>query len=181
MKITWGVAGCMWVNFSKKSLLNIRTDSSLLDTYLLAIVLPLCLVCLPHPGRGGSFHRSQYQVVAAPESPGAVVLFKPRELGCGLEQRRGRACRIADPTAQLGDDLGGNALALMGGDLTDVETALEICAERAGELLLGRTLMPRLDPDLRTILDQGTRFGSCPAHEPAGAEFPEEVACSWDA
>jgi microcompartment protein CcmL/EutN len=82
---------------------------------------------------------------------------------------------------RLGDDLGGNALALMGGDLTDVETALEICAERAGELLLGRTLMPRLDPDLRTILDQGTRFGSCPAHEPAGAEFPEEVACSWDA
>jgi microcompartment protein CcmL/EutN len=82
---------------------------------------------------------------------------------------------------RLGDDLGGHALALMGGDLSDAETALEICAERAGDRLLARTLMPRLDPDLRSLLDQGTRFGLCPAHEPASAEYPEEVACSWDA
>jgi len=82
---------------------------------------------------------------------------------------------------RLGDDLGGHALALMGGDLPDAETALEICAERAGDRLLARTLMPRLDSDLRSLLDQGTHFGSCPAHEPASAEYPEEVACSWDA
>ena len=80
---------------------------------------------------------------------------------------------------RLGDDLGGHALALLCGDLSDAETALDICAERAGDRLLSRTLMPRLDPDLRTLLDQGTRFGQCPAHEPDSAEFPEEVPCSW--
>lgn len=82
---------------------------------------------------------------------------------------------------RLGDDLGGHALALMSGDLTDAETALGICAERAGDQLLARTLLPRLDPDLRSLLYEGTRFGPCPAFEPAGAEYPEEMACSWDA
>ncbi len=82
---------------------------------------------------------------------------------------------------RLGDDLGGHALALLSGDLFDVETALDICGERAGGRLLAGTLLPRLDSDLRSVLDQGTRFDSCPAWEPLGAEYPEEVACSWDA
>ena len=82
---------------------------------------------------------------------------------------------------RLGDDLGGNALALLGGDLHDVEIALEICSERAGDQLLARTLLPRLDTGLRSLLDQGTRFGQCPVFEPAGAEYPTEVVCSWDA
>ncbi len=82
---------------------------------------------------------------------------------------------------RLGDDLGGHAFALMSGDLTDAETALSICTERAGDQLLAKTLLPRLDPDLRRLLDHGTRFGSCPAFELASAEYPEEVACSWDA
>jgi microcompartment protein CcmL/EutN len=81
---------------------------------------------------------------------------------------------------RLGDDLGGHALALMSGDLSDAETALDICTDRAGDQLLARTLLPRLDPDLRSLLDQGTRFGLCQAFEPASAEYPEEVACSWD-
>ena len=81
---------------------------------------------------------------------------------------------------RLGDDLGGHALALLSGDLTDVETAIGICAERAGDQLRARTLLPRLDPDLRSLLEKGTRFGPCPAFEPAGAEYPEEIACSWD-
>ncbi len=82
---------------------------------------------------------------------------------------------------RLGDGLGGHALALLGGDLHNVETALSICAERAGDRLLAGTLMPRLDPDLKLLLDGGTRFEPCPAHEPASAEYPEEVPCSWDA
>ena len=81
---------------------------------------------------------------------------------------------------RLGDDLGGHALALMSGNLHDVETAVEICDERSGDQLLARTLLPRLDSDLRSLLDGGTRFSLCPAFEPAGAEYPEEVACSWD-
>ena len=70
---------------------------------------------------------------------------------------------------------------LMSGNLFDVETALEICSERAAEQLLAGTLLPRLDADLRSVLDQGTRFESCSAWEPSGAEYPEEVVCSWDA
>ena len=81
---------------------------------------------------------------------------------------------------RLGDDLGGHALALMSGDLFDVEAALDICSERSGGQLLARTLLPRLDSDLRSLLDQSTRFGSCSARELSGAEYPEEVACSWD-
>ena len=69
----------------------------------------------------------------------------------------------------------------LGDDLGDVETALDICSERAGGQLLARTLLPRLDSDLRSVLDQGTRFEACTAREPSGAEYPEEIACSWDA
>jgi len=82
---------------------------------------------------------------------------------------------------RLGDDLGGHALAFLSGNLSDVEVALDICSERAGDQLLARTLLPRLDPGLRSVLDHGTRFSLCPAFEPAGAEYPEEIACSWDA
>jgi len=82
---------------------------------------------------------------------------------------------------RLADDLGGHALALMSGDLTDAETALAICADRAGDQLLAQSLLPRLDPDLRQLLDHGTHFSLCPALEPASAEYPEEIACSWGA
>ena len=82
---------------------------------------------------------------------------------------------------RLGDDLGGSAVALMCGNLHDTETALDICADRAGKHLSARTLLPRLDPDLRSLLDKTTHFEHCAAFEPTGAEFPEEVACSWDA
>ena len=81
---------------------------------------------------------------------------------------------------RLADDLGGRAIALLSGDVADVATALEICVERAGNQLLGSSLLPRLDTDLRQLLEQGTQFRSCPPHEPDGAEHLEEVACSWD-
>ena len=82
---------------------------------------------------------------------------------------------------RLADDLGGHAVALMGGDLTDAETALRICVDKAGSQLRARTLLPRLDPNLRRLLDHGTSFGDCPALEPDSAEYPEEVECSWGA
>ncbi len=80
---------------------------------------------------------------------------------------------------RLADDLGGHAIALLSGDLTDADAALAICVERAGDQLRARSLIPRLDMNLREILNQGTRFGPCPTFEPAGAEHPEEVECSW--
>jgi microcompartment protein CcmL/EutN len=82
---------------------------------------------------------------------------------------------------RLADDLGGHAVALMSGDLTDAETAIAICTDRSGDQLLAHTLLPRLDSELRSLLGHGTRFGQCPAFEPRGAEYPEEMACSWDA
>ncbi len=68
----------------------------------------------------------------------------------------------------------------MSGDLTDADTALAICAERAGDELLAHSILPRLDLNLREVLDEGTSFEFCPNFEPAGAEHPEEVACSWE-
>ena len=82
---------------------------------------------------------------------------------------------------RLADDISGHAVALMSGDLTDAETAIAICKDRAGEQLLAQSLLPRLDSELRSLLEHGTRFGQCPAFEPRGAEYPEEMACSWDA
>jgi microcompartment protein CcmL/EutN len=81
---------------------------------------------------------------------------------------------------RLADDLGGRAIAFLSGDLTDAATALEICAERAAGQLLTTALLPRLDPNLRRLLDRGSRFDSCRPFEPAGAEHPEEIVCSWD-
>jgi len=80
---------------------------------------------------------------------------------------------------RLADDLGGHAIALMSGDLTDAETALAICVDRAGKHLLASTILPRLDINLRQLLNNGTSFDLCSPFEPAGAEHPEEVACSW--
>ncbi len=80
---------------------------------------------------------------------------------------------------RLADDLGGRALALLSGDLTDAETALAICVERAGERILATSLVPRLDDDLRRLLERGTEFRGCDPLEPTGAEHPEEVPCSW--
>jgi microcompartment protein CcmL/EutN len=81
---------------------------------------------------------------------------------------------------RLADDLGGWAVALLSGGLEDAEAALAICRERAGHRLVAASLVPRLDDDLRRLLEQGTEFRACEPHEPAGAERPEEVACSWD-
>jgi len=81
---------------------------------------------------------------------------------------------------RLADDLGGRALALLSGSLTDVEAALGVCLERAGNQLLATALLPRLDDSFRRVLDAGTSFGPCEPCEPDGAEHPEEVACSWD-
>ena len=74
--------------------------------------------------------------------------------------------------ARLADDLGGRALAVMGGRLADVQEALELARARRGQAAewLGGTLLPRLDETLRDVLNGGTAFGACRAFEPAGAE-----------
>jgi len=73
---------------------------------------------------------------------------------------------------RLADDLGGRALAVLGGSLPDVQEALALAraAKGAAAEWLGGTLLPRLDDALRDVLNGGTAFRACAALEPAGAE-----------
>lgn len=80
---------------------------------------------------------------------------------------------------RLADDIGGRALALLSGELTDAQTAMAICIERAGERIFATSLVPRLDDDLRRLLEQSSEFRHCDRVEPLGAEHPEEIPCSW--
>lgn len=74
--------------------------------------------------------------------------------------------------ARLADDLGGRALAVLGGRLPDVQEALSLAGASRGPAAewLGGTLLPRLDETLRDVLRAGTSFGGCRSFEPAGAE-----------
>jgi microcompartment protein CcmL/EutN len=81
---------------------------------------------------------------------------------------------------RLADDLGGRAVVFLCGALTDIDEARALCLERAGNQLLSSALLPRLDVNLRALLDQGSQFRTSAAFEPAGAEHPEEAVCSWD-
>jgi len=67
---------------------------------------------------------------------------------------------------RLADDLGGRGVAFLSGSLTDVRAAREISLERAGNQLLRSELLPRLDANVRAVLDRGTHFGSSEPFEP---------------
>lgn len=73
--------------------------------------------------------------------------------------------------ARLADDLGGRAMAVVSGDLSDVREALEL-AEGGGRLV-GRSLLPRLEETLRQVLGEGSTFAGCRRWEPDGAERAE--------
>jgi len=77
---------------------------------------------------------------------------------------------------RLADDLGGRALALLSGTLTDVQEALDMARDRGGDAAgwLGGSVLPRLDDTLRDVLGEGTSFQACRSWEPAGAETVEE-------
>ena len=77
---------------------------------------------------------------------------------------------------RLADDLGGRALALLDGALTDVQEAVDTARERGGERAgwIGGAVLPRLDDNLRRVLAEGTGFAACRAWEPAGAETVKE-------
>ena len=110
----------------------------------------------------------------------AVVETKSSPALLGAVDAAIKSTPVTLTEVRLADDLGGHAIALMSGDLTVAETALMICAERAGDELLARSILPRLDTNLRDIIDQGTSFRDCPNFEPAGAEQLMEVACAWE-
>ena len=90
-----------------------------------------------------------------------------------------KSTSVAIGEVRLADDLGGRAVAFLSGTLTAIDSALEICTERAGNQLLTSARLPRLDDNLRQLLAQGSAFAACPNFEPTGAEHPEELPCSW--
>lgn len=77
---------------------------------------------------------------------------------------------------RLADDLGGRALAIVDGRLPDVQECLDMTRVILGDRarVLGSALLPRLEETLRDVLGAGTRFQSCQAWEPAGAEKVED-------
>lgn len=146
-----------------------RRDQTLGDSVLLGDVHPML-----HDAVLGNRRGLEGDALAVVETGSSPALLRAVDAAI-------KSTPVILSEVRLADDLGGHAIALMSGDLTDAETALTICTDRAGDQLLSGSLLPRLDPDLRQLLDHGTRFGLCPAHEPTNAEFPEEVACSWGA
>lgn len=91
-----------------------------------------------------------------------------------------KGTRVELGAVRLADDLGGRAVALLSGTLEETEAALALCRSKAGPRLVAAELVPRLDDDLRRLLDGGSEFRACAPVEPAGAERLEEAACSWD-
>ncbi len=74
---------------------------------------------------------------------------------------------------RMADDLGGRAFVLLDGALDEVEAALEIGAGSVeGETILHRSILPRLDGNLRQLLNAGTHFARCEMMQPDGAELP---------
>ncbi|MBK6899376.1 MAG: BMC domain-containing protein [bacterium] len=86
-----------------------------------------------------------------------------------------KAAPVGLAELRLCDDLGGRGLALLHGELADVQAALAAGCEMAAPAgrLSGRTLTPRLDAHFCGVLNAGTSFRDCVAAEPAGAEYPE--------
>ena len=77
---------------------------------------------------------------------------------------------------RLADDLGGRALAVLDGELTDVQDAVEIanaCIGPCGEML-GASIMARLDETLRKVIGESTHFSKCRNWTPDGAEILED-------
>jgi len=70
--------------------------------------------------------------------------------------------------AVLGDDLGGRAVALIDGELADVQEALAMTS--SAERLQSASILPRVDDVLRDALTEGSRFTSCTLRRPPDGE-----------
>jgi microcompartment protein CcmL/EutN len=100
------------------------------------------------------------------ETRGVACLLRAADAGV-----KGADVRIAE--LRLADDLGGRAFVLFDGRLTAVQAALEISRALITEgQILHRSLLSRLDGNLRRLLDTTTRFAACVGIEPDGAEHP---------
>ena len=87
-----------------------------------------------------------------------------------------KAVPISLTEIRLADDLGGKAVAVVTGLLSDVQEAVTLAGERAGESgeVLGASILSNVDQTLRQVLGEGTRFGGCRNWTPEGAETVED-------
>jgi microcompartment protein CcmL/EutN len=117
-------------------------------------------------GAMGERREIQDEALGVLETRGVACLLRAADAGV-----KGAEVRIAE--LRLADDLGGRAFILFDGRLNAVQAALEIAAERITEgKILHRSLLSRLDGNLRRLLDTTTRFAACVGFEPEGAERP---------
>ncbi|HOX26155.1 MAG TPA: BMC domain-containing protein [Candidatus Krumholzibacteria bacterium] len=131
-------------------------------------------VCLPdpHPQLAGALGGER--LAPAGEALGVVEVGTSPGLLRAIDAAL-KAVPVDLVELRLADDLGGRALAVVSGRLTDVQEALDLARARRGERAewLGGTVLPRLDDTLREALAESTRFGDCRARQPAGAETGE--------
>jgi microcompartment protein CcmL/EutN len=145
-----------------------EAEGTLHDSVLLSDIHPAL-----HDAVLGARQALAHEALAVVETANSPALLRAIDAAV-------KSTPVAIGEVRLADDLGGRAIALLYGDVADAVTALEICNERIGSQLIGNSLLPRLDVDLRTVLARATECRSCPPHAPAGAEHLEEVTCSWD-
>ena len=123
-----------------------------------------------HDAALGSRQELTSEALGVLETQGTAALLRGADAGV-----KGAAVSIAE--IRLADDLGGRAFVLFDGAVADVTAALEIAAERLNPgQIVHCSLMPRLDGDLRRLLNAGTRFTPCAPATPEGAEQHEELS-----
>ena len=128
----------------------------------------------PHPGvrdaaLGTRAAGGEDDTVGVVETVNAAALL--RSIDAAL-----KAAPVGLGEFRLADDLGGRGLALIHGDLPDVQAALAAAESRVGEdgQMRARTLLARPDAHLRGVLAAGTEFRACAFAEPHGAEKLED-------
>jgi len=94
-----------------------------------------------------------------------------------------KAVAVGLVEVRLADDLGGRAVAVLDGRLTEVQAALDEAAAvtAACGVTAAASLTARLDETLRRVLADGTRFAACGPCRPDGAEPIGGEPCSSDA
>ncbi len=94
-----------------------------------------------------------------------------------------KAVEVGLVEVRLADDLGGRAVALLDGRLTEVQAALDhaVAVTAARHVDAATSLTARLDDTLRRVLAGGTRFAACAPCRPDGAEPIGGAPCSSDA
>lgn len=76
---------------------------------------------------------------------------------------------------RLADDLGGKAIAVLDGELTDIQEAVDTANRNAtGGEILAASIMGRMDDTLRKVIGDTTTFAKCRNWTPEDAEKVED-------